>query len=657
VSGSPSSRSTTPPPAEANDAAVAAAIERYWGFSELRPLQREAIAAALAGRDLLTVLPTGAGKSLCYQVPPLITGRLSVVVSPLIALMQDQIDGLRLAGVPAAALHSNLSARERSEIRARVADGELRLLLVAPERLLGDSFLRWLQESDVGAFAIDEAHCISQWGHDFRPEYRQLSALRERFPGVPFHAYTATATPRVQDDIVQQLRLRDPERLIGRFDRANLVYRVLPRVDRTEQIAAAIARHPGAAAIVYCIARKDTEKVAAELRARGVEAAAYHAGLDGAVRTRISADFRAERLAVVVATVAFGMGIDRGDVRLVVHAALPKSLEHYQQETGRAGRDGLPAECLLLYSAADAARWRGLAQRSAAEADVPDEVVAAQLALLSHMQRLASRVHCRHRAISEYFGQAYEADNCGACDVCLNELTPLPDAHVTAQKILSAVARCGQSFGAGHVIDVLRGRATAKVTARGHERLPTFGALAGVSAQRLANYVDQLIDAGELARSEGEFPVLQLTPGSRELMRGEREALLVEAAVAHDPPARSGRRTRGGEAAAPQLAPAERELFEVLRTLRRGIASELGVPPYVVFGDVTLEELARVRPSSAAYLLSVRGIGERKRDAFGERFLTAIAAHCREHGLALDAAPGGRPLARGTSGFVFPGRE
>jgi ATP-dependent DNA helicase RecQ len=647
----------TPAPDGAQDAAIAAAVERTWGFTELRPLQREAIAAALAGRDALTVLPTGGGKSLCYQVPPLVTGRMSVVVSPLIALMQDQVAGLRLAGYPAAALHSNLAPNEQAEIRRQVEAGALRLLLVAPERLLAEPFLAWLAGREIGAFAIDEAHCISEWGHDFRPEYRQLSSLRERFPGVPLHAYTATATPRVREDIVRQLRLRDPVLLVGRFDRPNLTYRVLPRLDRRQQIAAAVARHPGAAAIVYCISRKDTEQVAAELRARGIDAATYHAGLDASERTRISADFRAERLAVVVATVAFGMGIDRGDVRLVVHAALPKSVEQYQQETGRAGRDGLPAECLLLHSASDAALWRSLAERSAAEAGTPPEVLAAQLALLGRMQKLASRVECRHRALSEYFGQPYEAASCGACDVCLGELVGVPDAHVTAQKILSAVARCGQAFGAGHVIDVLRGRATERVVARGHDRLPTFGALPSVSAARLGSFVDQLIGAGDLARTQGEFPVLALTPGSREVLRGERQAVLVEAAGTSRERPRPGRKGRSGAPPAGPLATPERELFEALRALRRAIASELGVPPYVVFGDVTLEELARVRPSSPARLLGVRGVGQHKCAAFGERFLAAIAAHCREHGLALDAASGSRPVpARGLS-TVFPGRE
>jgi ATP-dependent DNA helicase RecQ len=637
----------------ADSAAIDAVIERTWGFSSLRPLQREAIDAALAGRDAVTVLPTGGGKSLCYQVPPLVSGRPTVVVSPLIALMQDQVAGLRLAGYPAAALHSNLAGPEQAEVRHAFEAGELRLLMVAPERLMNDGFLRWLAEADIGAFAIDEAHCISQWGHDFRPEYRQLGLLRERFPKVPFHAFTATATPRVQQDIVRELRLEQPAQLVGVFDRPNLTYRVLPRLDRLQQISAGLARHPGGAAIVYCIARKDTEQLAEGLRARGVDAAAYHAGLDARVRTRVSEDFRAERLAVVVATVAFGMGIDRGDVRLVAHAALPKSIEHYQQETGRAGRDGLPAECLLLHSGSDAARWRMLAERSANEGDVEPEVLAAQLALLSQMQKLASRVACRHRALSEYFGQKYEAESCGACDVCLGELVPLADAQVTAQKILSAVARTRESFGAGYVIDVLRGRSTEKVVSRGHDQLPTFGALPEISAQRLGSFVEQLIEAGDLVRSQGEYPVLQLTPGSWELMRGEREPVLVEAAGSAAKPARGKGRKRSASVAE-VLAEPERKLFEVLRALRRDIADELGVPPYIVFGDVTLEELARIRPSSEGRLLAIRGIGEKKRDAFGERFLAAIGAHCREHGLRFDAG-GGPPLSSGPGTFTSPG--
>ena len=597
-------------------------LERWFGFSSLRPLQKEAIDAALDGRDASVVLPTGGGKSLCYQLPPLVTGGLTVVVSPLIALMQDQVDGLRLNGVSAAAAHSNLDAEGRRELREMSDSGELRLLFVAPERLFRDEFLAWLGERQVTAIAIDEAHCISQWGHDFRPEYRRLAELRERFPGVPVHAYTATATPRVREDIQQQLALRDPVELVGTFDRPELTYRVLPRQGLIDQVLEAIGRHPDAATIVYCISRKDTETLSAQLRSRGVEAKAYHAGLPAEERTQLSADFRAERLHVVCATVAFGMGIDRSDVRLVVHAAMPKSIEHYQQETGRAGRDGLPSECLLLYSGADAAKWRMIMERSGEESgDL--EATRAQLQLLNHMQRFAGRARCRHRSLSEYFGQEYAEPSCGACDVCLDELELVPDSHVTAQKILSAVARTGQRYGASYVIDVLRGSKNEKVRARGHDQIPTFGLLKGLTAMRIGNYIDQLVDEAALVRTDGEYPVLVLNEGSAEVLRGDREVELRAPKGGLDQPSR---RRRGSSAtAARALTAPEQELFEQLRGLRREIASSLGVPPYVVFSDVTLEEFARNRPQSRAAMLDCKGVGPKKFDSFGARFLEALA--------------------------------
>ncbi|MGE3172204.1 MAG: DNA helicase RecQ [Planctomycetota bacterium] len=613
-----------------SDAAIAHVLRDTFGLDSLRPLQKEAIDAALAARDALVVLPTGGGKSLCYQLPPLVSGKLTVVVSPLIALMQDQVDGLRLLGYPAAAAHSNLDAKGREELRRQLAGSDLRLLLVAPERLFFDGFLQQLEQLDIGAFAIDEAHCISQWGHDFRPEYRRLRELRQRFAEVPFQAFTATATPRVREDIREQLGLRDPEILVGTFDRPNLTYRVLPRVDLVQQVAEAVGRHPDAASIVYCISRKDTESLAAALSARGIDAAAYHAGLGASTRTQVSDDFRRERLHVVVATVAFGMGIDRGDVRLVVHAAMPKSIEGYQQETGRAGRDGLPAECLLLYSAADAAKWRTIMERSAAETGADGEVLQAQLQLLQQMQRFANRASCRHALLSDYFGQQYPHDNCGGCDVCLQELEPVPEAHVTAQKILSAVARTGQRFGSSYVIDVLRGSKNQKVLERGHDRIPTFGLLAHLPVQQLGNFVDQLIDNGDLARSDGEYPVLQLTPGSVEVLKGEREAVLVLPKLALQAKPRR-ERSRGGSGGGRRrdedrdLSASEQRLFERLRALRREIAAELSVPPYVVFGDVTLEELAQRRPTTAVQFLGVKGVGQKKLESFGDRFLQAIA--------------------------------
>ena len=526
-------------------------------------------------------------------------------------------------GVPAAATHSNLDADGRRELRELSESGALRLLFVAPERLFRADFLDWLGRQDVAAIAIDEAHCISQWGHDFRPEYRRLAELRERFDGVPIHAYTATATPRVREDIKAQLALKDPVELVGTFDRPELTYRVLPRQGLIEQVVEAIGRHRDAATIVYCISRKDTETLSAQLQSRGIEAKAYHAGLPAEERTQLSADFRAERLHVVCATVAFGMGIDRSDVRLVVHAAMPKSIEHYQQETGRAGRDGLPSECLLLYSGADAAKWRMIVERSGEESgDV--EATKAQLQLLTHMQRFAGRARCRHRSLSEYFGQDYAETNCSACDVCLNELELVSDGHVTAQKILSAVARTGQRYGASYVIDVLRGSKNEKVRTRGHDQIPTFGLLKQLTAMRIGNYIDQLIDDGALVRTDGEYPVLVLNEASAEVLRGGCEVELRAPKGGLDQPAR--RRRQGGAAVeARSLTPPEIELFDRLRALRREIASSLGVPPYVVFSDVTLEEFARNRPRSRAAMLDCKGVGPKKFDSFGARFLAALA--------------------------------
>src|SRR5437867_9259960 len=384
---------------------ILATVRRYWGFSELRPLQEQAIKAGLELRDSLVVMPTGGGKSLCYQVPAELEQRTDVVVSPLIALMKDQVDGLRECGYPAAALYSGIPMHEVRGIEEQAEAGRLRLLFVAPERLLTPRFLQILERLRVRAFALDEAHCISHWGHDFRPEYRQLAELKTRFPQASMHAYTATTTERVRADIIEQLRLQDPSVLVGAFDRPNLVYRIIPRIDAEMQAWEVLRRHPGEAAIVYCLSRRDAESMAESLKERGLRAACYHAGMEADERRKTQDAFASEEIDVVAATVAFGMGIDRSDVRSVIHAAMPKSIEHYQQETGRAGRDGLEAECVLLYSAADVLRWESLIEKSAAEAKEPTGVIAASRELLDHMRRLCTGVYCRHRKLSEYFGQ------------------------------------------------------------------------------------------------------------------------------------------------------------------------------------------------------------------------------------------------------------
>ena len=614
-------------------AEILATVRRYWGYSDLRPLQEQAIRAGLERRDSLVVMPTGGGKSLCYQVPAELAQRTDIVVSPLISLMKDQVDGLRECGYRAAALHSGMPADVVRKTEAQIATGRFRLVFVAPERLLTPRFLELIERLEVRAFASDEAHCISHWGHDFRPEYRQLAELKTRFPQASVHAYTATATERVRADIAEQLRLENPALIVGRFDRANLVYRIVPRVDGQMQVLEVLRRHPGEAAIVYCISRKDTEAMAAFLQANRLRAAFYHAGMEADERRRTQDAFASEEIDVVAATVAFGMGIDRSDVRCVAHAAMPKSIEHYQQETGRAGRDGLEAECVLLYSAADVIRWESLIEKSAAEASAPAEVIAAARELLQHMRRFCTGVHCRHRKLSEYFGQKYSRLNCEACDVCLNEVEGLADGTVAAQKILSCVARVGERFGAEHIVDVLLGAKTERVRRWRHEQLTTYGLMKGTNRKALTNMLYQLLDGGLLDRTAEDRPVLRLNDASWAVLRGQRTVRLLQ-------PKTEVSKTRFDEQSWEGV---DRGLFESLRTLRREVADQRGVPAYVLFSDATLRDMARVRPGSTAALLNVRGVGERRLADLGQRFLEHIAIYCRARGLPTDAALGSRP--------------
>ncbi len=434
---------------------ILSVVKRFWGFDSLRPLQAEAIQAGIDHRDSLVVMPTGGGKSLCYQVPPVIAGRMDVVVSPLISLMKDQIDGLRACGYRAVAMNSGMSIDDRRRAFDDALNGDVHLLFVAPERLMIESFLDSLSRLNVRSFAIDEAHCISHWGHDFRPEYRRLAELKRRFPTASFHAYTATATERVREDIVQQLHLVNPTVLVGDFDRPNLTYRIIPRTDVYDQTVEVIQRHPDEAVIVYCISRRDTEEMASHINSKGIKAVFYHAGMSPDARRRAQEKFSREEINVVVATVAFGMGIDRSNVRCVIHAAMPKSIEHYQQETGRAGRDGLDAECVMLYSPGDVVKWSRIL--SGGDSGESKGNIQAQLELLNQLQAYCQPFDCRHRRLVEYFGQAYEGSNCNACDFCLNETGDMVDVTVEAQKILSCVARTEQKFGPKHIADVLKG--------------------------------------------------------------------------------------------------------------------------------------------------------------------------------------------------------
>lgn len=612
---------------------LCAAVERHWGFASFRPLQERAIRAVLDGRDSLVVLPTGGGKSLCYQAPAIVRNGLTIVVSPLISLMKDQVDGLARIGVPAVRLDSGQSMDERATAVTAIRRGSARLVFTSPERLVNTDIYHLLRDAGTHTVAVDEAHCVSHWGHDFRPEYRQLARLREFFPGVSVHGYTATATERVRRDIVEQLGLNEPDVIIGNFDRPNLTYRVLPRLELLGQLREVIDRHKGDAGIIYCLRRRDVDSVTSALSAIGYRAAPYHAGMEARDRRSTQDAFAAEKIDIVVATVAFGMGIDRSNVRYVIHAAMPKSMEHYQQETGRAGRDGLPSECLLLFSGSDIITFKTIIQKSAEEAGASPEYRAATLRHLEEMARYCRGATCRHRTLVEYFGQRYEPASCGACDQCLGDTQDVPDSTVIAQKILSCVARVKEGFGANHVVHVLRGRMTQAIVSRGHDKLSTFGLLNESPRGQIHDWVYQLIGQGVLEQSEGDYPVLKLNAASWEVMKGKRSARLVRLAGK----AESEGRQRRQPGALPVGADAG--LFEELRALRRAEAARAEIQPYMVFPDSVLAELARGRPTTEAALRRVSGVGDFKLQSFGPVFLKAIRDYCARTGLATDVPP------------------
>ncbi len=609
-------------------------IQKHWGFSSFRPLQEDAMRAVLEGRDSLLVLPTGGGKSLCFQAPAVLRGGTTVVISPLIALMKDQVDGLQSCGVPAIQLDSSLSGAERFSYEQDVRDGAIRLLFVSPERLMTTEFQNLCRQIDVKTFAIDEAHCISHWGHDFRPEYRMMGRIKELFPGANVHGYTATATEQVRADICKQLSLTNPLVLVGNFDRPNLTYRVLRRGDVDKQVREVLERRKGESGIIYCLRRRDVDDMAATVKAWGYKAMAYHAGMDGDERRRVQEAFINEEADIIVATIAFGMGIDRSNIRFVLHTSMPKSVEHYQQETGRAGRDGLEAECVLLHSGQDFLTWRSILQKSAQENEVDDDFLPNALRHAEDMDRYARGAVCRHRALVNYFGQKYEEPSCAACDLCLGDVEKVEDALVVAQKILSCVARVKERYGVNHVISVLRGEDSERIRQLQHEQLSTFGLLKDHAKTTVRDWIFQLIGQGVLVKSEDEYPVLKLNFASWEVMKGKPIKIQLLQ------PARKERSERVKRSRADETSweGVDRDLADALRKWRFELAKQAGKPPYIIFSDASLRELARIRPSSPAKLLQVYGIGTRKIEDFGEALLRCIADYCTEHGVKMDVA-------------------
>ena len=591
-------------------------LKEVFGFDEFRPGQVRAMDALLAGQNVLMVMPTGSGKSLCFQVPALIRTGLTIVVSPLVALMQDQVSALRLAGVAADAINSSRERADNVAAWQRAASGETRLLYMAPERLMTERMLSALGRLDVGLIAIDEAHCISQWGPSFRPEYQDLSRLREIFPGVPIAALTATADEVTRQDITAQLFAGNATSIVLGFDRPNIKLTVEMKASWKPQILAFIERHRGASGIVYCLSRKKTEEVAAFLIDNGVAARAYHAGMDKTVRDANQNIFMTEPGVVIVATIAFGMGIDKSDVRFVFHADLPASLEAYYQEIGRAGRDGQPAEAHLLYGLGDIRMRRLFIEQEAAG----EERKRREHHRLDALLGFCESSTCRRRILLDYFGEQTQA--CGNCDACLDPVD-MVDGTAEGQKALSAVEQTGQRFGAVHIIDVLRGHMTEKVTAAGHDRLPSFNTGAEHNKEQWRSMIRQLVAAGFLHLDVQGYGGLAITDKGQGLLRGEGNFQYREDTMRRAAPARSkGRKT----ALVAELSTAEAALLDRLKVLRLRLAKERGVPAYVVFSDKSLADMAQRRPRNAAEFAEVNGVGAAKLKKFSVPFLEAIAA-------------------------------
>ena len=623
-------------------------LKTHFGFDSFLPQQEEIVAAVTGGNDAFVLMPTGGGKSLCYQLPALALGGLTLVVSPLIALMKDQVDALRANGISAGFINSSLTQAQIARVEGLAQNDRFNILYAAPERVVLPEFWNFLKQLDVRLLAIDEAHCVSHWGHDFRPAYRELKALREVCPQAPAIALTATATKPVRDDILAELGLRQPKVFISSFNRPNLTYSVEPKETSLAPLLALLKKHRGESAIIYCTTRKSTEEMAHNLSRQGFKAEAYHAGLEPEVRRAVQDRFIRDETPIVVATIAFGMGIDKPDVRLVVHQDLPKNLEGYYQETGRAGRDGMPSECVLFYSYGDRAKQEYFLDRME---DAEEQERARRR--LEQMVAFCRLPTCRRKFVLEYLGEEWPGQSCGGCDVCLTPQEEY-DATKIAQKVLSAVIRTGERFGAGHVIRVLLGAGTKRVQELGHDQLSVFGIASRHSQDELRQLINTLESNGLLAVSGGQYPTLQVTPQGRAFLKA-RDTLHLSRPIAQnnshvyrddsDAPLsnRAARRDRGRTSGSDDTKPYDADLFRELSALRKRIADQQGVPTFVVFSDRSLREMARQVPLTRHDFAQISGVGEAKLREFSGPFIGTIKSYVGKHGLPQPDSEGPEP--------------
>jgi ATP-dependent DNA helicase RecQ len=590
------------------------ALKKYFGYETFYPLQSEIIDHVLAGRHALVLMPTGGGKSVCFQIPAMLKGGVAIVISPLIALMKDQVDGLIANGIPAAFLNSALTDEQSAAIVRRCLKNEIKLLYISPERLTSGSTIGFLQKLDIALFAVDEAHCISSWGHDFRPDYLKLHILREKFPAVPLIALTATADHVIRRDILRQLDIPEEHQFIASFDRPNLSLAVYSGQKRFEQILRFLSKRKNQPGIIYCLSRKATENVAGKLQVRGLKAAYYHAGMDSAQRSSIQDAFIRDDIQIICATIAFGLGIDKSNIRWIVHYSLPKNIESYYQEIGRAGRDGAPADTILFYSYADVKTHHDMLQ------DLPPQRQELLLAKLERMKRFAEADICRRRILLAYFNEQ-PAGDCGNCDVCKNPPKKI-DGTIIAQKALSAVARTGEKTNMTTLIQILRGSQSAFIRENGYDQIKTFGAGRDVRYHEWAEYLFELLNSGFVDIAYDESYALKLNDLSRKILKGEMDVLLTK-------PTEMEKKLETINAL-PEKQMVDNGLFERLRVLRRALADENHVPAYVVFSDRTLSEMAAAMPRDTVEMLSVSGVGEHKMHKYGNRFLEEICRYAKK---------------------------